>query len=195
MPCLYTTQKLDWSRDMFRNLHGLPHVVYIECMKITAVMLALFLLGCGGALSDEQRKEMRKKMEMNKIIRVTEVEITEAAFSKGREVVRALENLENDSAKLNSFLKINKEWVRYIQPGKSGARPLEQQLMEAYLADKSGSLQDNVQKKRNDHGDFDSLLYTKPVVSKSPDGSEQFEGVWCIWLPKKELIMDIGKNK
>lgn len=156
-------------------------------------MLALFVLGCGGSLSDEQRKEMREKMELSKIVRVTEVEITEAAFSKGREVVKTLENL--DSAKLNSFLKINRQWVRYIQPGKSRARALEQQLVEAYLADKSGALQDNVQKQRNDKGDFDSLLYTKPVVKKSGDGSEQLVGVWNIWLPKRQLIMDIGKNK
>ena len=164
-------------------------------MKLILLILTLSLLSCGGSLSDEQRKEMREKMEMNKIVRVTEVEITEAAFSRGRQIVKTLENLNNDSAKLNSFLEMNKEWVRYVEPRKSGARQLEQQLMEAYLADKSAWHQDNVQKQRNDGGDFDSLLYTKPVVRELPDGGEQLEGVWSIWLPKKDLIMDIGKNK
>ena len=74
-------------------------------------------------------------------------------------------------------------------------RVLEQQLIEAYLADESGSMQDNVQEKRNGQGDYDSLLYTRPVTKTLPDGSEQLEGVWNIWLSKKELILSIGKNK
>jgi hypothetical protein len=164
-------------------------------MKITVVLLLLILFGCGGSLSDEQRKQMREKMEENKIVRVTEIEITEAAFAKGRAAIRTLESLENDSIKLDSFLEINSGRIRYIQPGKSNARALEQQLIDAYLADESGSVQDNVQKLRNSHGDFDSLLYTRPVTKKLPDGSEQLEGVWNIWLPKKELIVEIGKNK
>lgn len=164
-------------------------------MKTTVLLGFLILFGCGGSLSDEQRKQMREKMEMNKIVRVTEVEITEAAFAEGREIIKTLEGLKGDSAKLDSFLEINKGRIRFIQPGHTNARELEQQLIEAYLADESGSQQDNVQKVRNRSGDFDSLLYTKPVTKKLGDGTEQLEGVWNIWLPKKELVLEIGKNK
>jgi hypothetical protein len=164
-------------------------------MKITILMLSLFLFACGGSLSDEQRKQMREKMEENKIVRVTEAEIQEASFSKGREIVRTLDSLKSDAAKLDSFLKLNNGRIRFIQPGKSTARALEQQLIDAYLADESGSFQDNVQQLRNAGGDFDSLLYTKPVVKKLPDGSDQLEGVWNIWLAKKDLVLELTKKK
>jgi hypothetical protein len=164
-------------------------------MKVIVVLVLLILFGCGGSLSDEQRKEMREKMEMNKIVRVTEVEITEAAFAEGREIIQTLEDFKGDSAKLDSFLKINNGRVHFIRPGQANARELEHQLIEAYLADESGSQQDNVQKFRNDEGDFDTLLYTKPVTRKLQDGSEQLDGVWNIWLPKKELVLQLGKKK
>jgi len=158
-------------------------------------MLSLLLFTCGGSLSDEQRKQMREKMEENKIVRITEVEILEASFSTGREIVKTLDSLRSDSAKLDSFLKSSKERIRYIEPGRSTARALEQQLIDAYLADESGSLQDNVQKLRNAGGDFDSLLYTKPVVKKLPDGTDHLEGVWNIWLAKKDMVLELTKKK
>lgn len=164
-------------------------------MKISAIILFFILAGCGGSLSDEQRKQVREQMELHKIMRVTEVEITEAAFAKGRETIKIIERFKDDSIRLDSVLKINEGRIRYIQPGKSNALALEQQLIDAYLADESGALQDNVQKLRNAEGDFDSLLYTKPVITKLSDGSEQLDGVWNIWLPKKQLILDIGKKK
>lgn len=164
-------------------------------MKISAIILFFILSACGGSLSDEQRKQMREQMELQKIMRVTEVEITESALEKGRETMKILERFHNDSIKLDSVLKINGGRIRFIRPGKWNAKALEQQLIEAYLADESGALQDNVQKLRKAGGDFDSLLYTRPVVIKLPDGSEQLEGVWNIWLSKKQIILDIGKKK
>lgn len=164
-------------------------------MKLSAVILVFILVGCGGSLSDEQRKQMREKMEMNRIVRVTDAEIMEAAFAEGRSIVAILDNLKPDAARLDSFVEINGGRIRFVEPGASNARALEQQLIEAYLADESGSMQDNVQEKRNAQGDYDSLLYTRPVTKKRSDGSEQLEGVWNIWLSKKELILGIGKNK
>lgn len=160
-----------------------------------AAMALMLLIGCGGSLSDEQRKEMREKMELNKIVRVTEVEITEAAFAEGRDLMKTVESFGDDSVRLDSFLKTNKGRVRFIQPGHATATALEQQLVDAYLADESGLQQDNVQKVRNDDGGFDTLLYTKPFTRKLPDGSERLEGVWNVMLPKRDLVLKIGKNK
>ncbi len=164
-------------------------------MKISALFLLLFLFSCGGSLSDEQRKQMHEKMELNKIVRVTEAEITDAAFAKGRKIINALDSLRNDSSSLKSYLRKNAARIHYIQPGTSNARALEQQLVEAYLADESGAMQDNVQEKRNAQGNYDSLLYTKPVTKQLPDGSEALEGIWNVWLSKKELVLEIGKHK
>lgn len=164
-------------------------------MKISVALLALILLGCGGTLSDEQRKQMREKMELNKIVRVTEAEITEAAFAEGRSVVRALDSLQGDSSRLIAYMQKHNGQIRYIKPGASNARALERQLIEAYLADESGSMADNVQEKRDELGNYDSLLYTKPVTKKFPDGSEELQGIWNIWLSKKDLVIRIGKTR
>ena len=164
-------------------------------MKISALLFVFLLFGCGGSLTDEQRKQMKENMELNKIVRVTDIEITEAAFAKGRETLGIIESFKGDSTRIDSLLKINNGRVRYIRPGVSNALELEQQLVDAYLADESGSFQDNVQKVRNADGDFDSLLYSKPDVTKLPDGADQLNGVWNIWLIKKELVLEIGKTK
>ena len=163
-------------------------------MKYLLMSLTL-LTACGGSLSDEQRREMRQKMEEHKILRITEVEITEAAFETGRELVGILDSLSADSAQLRAFIKSQDGRIRFITPDASNARLLERQLINAYLSDASGSFQDNVQKVRASDGDFDSLLYTKPVTKKLPDGSDELQGVWNIWLPKKELVLAIGKTK
>lgn len=160
---------------------------------------ALFLIGllalaaCEGKLSDEQRKHMREQMELHKIKKISEVEITEAAYAQGRKVIASLESMKNDSSKIDSLITANKGAVRWIVPGTSNALALEQQLVEAYLADQTGSLQDNVQKVRSSEGESDSLLYTKPVVIKMPDGTEKLEGIWNVWLSKKQVILSIKK--
>ena len=163
-------------------------------MKYFLVSLT-FVMACGGSLSDEQRRQMREKMEENKILQITEVEITEAAFAQGREIVETLDSLGKDSARLDAFINRQGGKIRFITPDASNARLLEKQLIDAYLADTSGSFQDNVQKLRTSGGDFDSLLYTKPITKKLPDGSDELEGVWNIWLPKKDLVLAIGRTK
>lgn len=164
-------------------------------LKITILSLLLIIVGCGGSLSDEQRRAMRERMEESKIVRVTEAEITEAAYAEGRRVVHALDSLANDSSRLHAFLNNRPVKIRYITPDASNARMLEKQLIDAYLADESGSFQDNVQKVRNADGDFDSLLYTKPVVTQQSDGSDQLEGVWNIWVSRKDLILEMGRKR
>jgi hypothetical protein len=164
-------------------------------MKFTLWLLLLAIFGCGGSLSDEQRRQMRERMDENKIVRITEVEITEAAYAKGRTLVKTLDSMASDSAQLEAFLKNQLGRIRFITPDATNARLLEKQLIDAYLADASGAFRDNVQKLRNAGDDFDSLLYTKPVTKKLPDGSDQLEGVWNIWLPKRELVVELGKRK
>jgi hypothetical protein len=163
-------------------------------MKRLPFIIIIFLGACGGSLTDEQRKEMREKMEENKILHVTEVEITEEAFAEGRKTFEMLDSMQSDSAAMRRFLGDHQN-IHFITPRQSTSRMLEQQLVDAYLSDPSGAHQDNVQKVRNNQGDFDTLLYTKPVVRKLPDGSDELIGVWNMWLPKKALVVNIGKTK
>lgn len=165
-------------------------------MRIFAIVITVIILSsCGGSLSDEQRRQMREKMEQNKIVRVTEVEITEAAFSEGRTHVQTLDSLAADSASLMKYINSSGGAIRFLRPGEETNRLLEKQLIDAYLADPSGAFQDNVQKVRNSQGDFDTLLYTKPVTRKLPDGADELVGVWNIRLARKDLVAHISKNE
>ena len=165
-------------------------------MKIfLALLLCSVLFSCGGSLSDEQRKQMHQKMEDNKIIRVTEVEIMEAAFAEGRETAARLDSFSADSSRLESFLEGYQGKVHFLRPGDSGSHILEKQLIDAYLNDPSGTFQDNIQELRNSQGEFDTLLYTKPVTRKLPDGRQELIGVWNIWLPKKTLVVEISRQR
>ncbi|NJM26164.1 MAG: hypothetical protein HC859_12415, partial [Bacteroidia bacterium] len=47
----------------------------------------LTLAACGGSLSDEQRKQLKEGKASQEIKRVTEAQIMEAAFKKGRDVI------------------------------------------------------------------------------------------------------------
>lgn len=157
--------------------------------------LLVSLFACGGSLSDEQRKEMKEKMEENRIVRVTDAEITEVAFSTGRAMVAQLDSLAMDSSMLTSFLNEQQGRIHFLKPGESDMHVLEKQLIDAYLADPSGTFQDNVQAVRHGGGDADTLLYTKPITKELPDGRVQLIGVWNIWLPKKELIVEISRHR
>ena len=162
-------------------------------MKKYGILILTLLIACEGKLSDEQRKRMREQMELHKIKRVTDTEITEAAFAKGRSLITALDNFKSDSVRIDSTLAANGGRIRWIIPGKGNAVAMEQQLVDAYLADESGALQDNIQEVRHGQDKSDSILYTRPVVTKLPDGSERLEGIWNIWLSRKELILAMDK--
>lgn len=162
-------------------------------MKKLAIILVFFSVACGGSLSDEQRKKMKEQMELHKIKRVTEVEITEAAYREGRKIMKTLSGVESNPAKKDSLIKAYDGRVRWIVPGEGNAIALEQQLVDAYLADASGELTDNIQKIRRPEGESDSILYTQPVVTRLPDGTDRLEGVWNIWLSKKQLILEMDK--
>lgn len=155
-----------------------------------AVALIVFT-ACDGKLSNEQRKQMKEQMELHKIKRVTDVQITEAAYDSGRRLVAKIENLQSDSARLDSLLSSSEGAIRFVTPGEKNIQLLEQQLIEAYLADVSGNIQDNVQELRQGNAKSDSILYSKPVITKLADGSERLDGVWNIWLSRKQLIISI----
>lgn len=163
-------------------------------MRYLVIAAGLLLTACGGSLSDEQRKKMKEQMELHEIRRVSEAEITEAAFARGRALVLILERFKGDSSRIDSLIKKENGRIKWIEPGNvSTARALEQQLIDAYIAAESGSLQDNVQPVKNATGASDSMLYTKPVLVKLENGTEKLEGVWNIWLSKKELILAMNK--
>lgn len=157
--------------------------------KVLLGVIIFSVFACDNKLSDEQRKAMRENMELHKIRKISDAEITEAAYNEGRRIIADLEQADSDSTKLNATISSYKGKVRLIRPGKDNALDIEQQLVDAYLADESGGVADNIQKIRRNNVDTDSILYTKPALVKMPDGSERLEGIWSIWLSKKEVII------
>jgi hypothetical protein len=118
----------------------------------------------------------------------------EAAFARGRLTVETLERLKGDSVRTDSILKAEQGKIRWIVPGQSSIHETEQQLIDAYLSAETGGQQDNVQKIRNTQGESDSLLYSKPVITRLPDGTDRLEGVWNIWLSKKQIILSMDEK-
>lgn len=157
-------------------------------MKKLVAISFIVLTACGGSLSDEQRKEMREASEQQAIIKVTEAEIMEAAFAKGRNVMSRLKENNPDTSKVSAEETVRIHW---LAPGDAHSLEIEQQLIEAYLNSMlTGTpLQDNVQKIGED-----SLLYTNPVVLTRADSSIEIKGTWNIWMSKRELILAMGKK-
>lgn len=158
-------------------------------MKWSPIILLLFILSCTGSLTEEQRKAVKEDMERHEIKKVSDAQLTEAAFAKGREITAQLEEAKTDSLKKDSIVTSNVGKIRWLVPGAPNAMDIEQQLIDAYIASASGGAQDNVQKiRRSDGTQSDSLLYSKPVILKQKDGTDVLSGVWNIWLSRKELI-------
>ena len=157
-------------------------------MKKLLVISFMILTACGGSLSDEQRKQMREASEQEAIVKVTEAEIMDAAFTKGRSVVNRLKESNPDTSKVSREEIVRIHW---LAPGEAHSLEIEQQLIDAYLNSMlTGTpLQDNVQKIGED-----SLLYTNPVVLTRADSSIEIKGTWNIWMSKRELILAMGKK-
>lgn len=164
---------------------------------VWGVVIVLGMVACGGNLTDEQRKRLREGMENQKIVRVSDSEIVSASLDRGKEVYAALEKVKFERSKADSIALKHKVKIRWVIPGSGNAMDVENQLIEAYvLGATTGAIQDNVQKLRTgDAADaYDSLLYSKPVVIRQPDGVDKLEGVWNIYLSKKEIVLGISRK-
>lgn len=166
-----------------------PNFNPVNMSKVFMLLSILFLAACGGSLSDEQRKKIKEDMKQHKIVRVTDAEITAAAFAKGRGVMEGLKSTSNKNLNTDSLEAASHTKITWIAPGAKNALEMEQQLIEAYLESFiNGGLTDNVQRLETD-----SLLYTYPVTEKLADGSENVKGMWSIRLSKKDLILSMDK--
>ena len=111
------------------------------------ILIALIILtGCGGSLSEEQRKKLHEGMDKQKIVKLSDSEIMSASLDKGRLVFEALKKLEFNPSKIDSVAKEYDVKIRWITPGAGEALEVENQLIEAYVVGaETGSVQDNVQ--------------------------------------------------
>lgn len=166
-------------------------------MKYLWFSLLILLAGCGGSLSDEQRKKLHQGMEDQKIVRLSDAEIVTASLEQGRAVYAALERVGFKAAKIDSIENDYQVKIVLLTPGSSDALEVENQLIEAYVAGAAtGSVQDNIQKitAAQNSQNYDSLLYSRPKISPLPDGAVKVDGVWNIYLAKKEVVRAISSE-
>lgn len=154
---------------------------------LTCVISIVLITACEGRLSDQQRKELKEARKLQEIKVVNEAEITAQALAQGNAIFELLEEAGFDEQKIDSIEQTEYADIRWIEPGSTNAKWIENQLIEAYLVSAvTGGTQENVQKVGPD-----SLIYTKPVISNMPDGSVYVKGMWSIWLSKKQVVLSI----
>lgn len=155
-------------------------------MKYCLFFSALVLISCTGTLSDNQRKKIKEEMTNSEIKKVTESEITEAAFKYGRKLASIIE--ESDKALTNKpfldslAIAYNVEIVTLQSSSNENLRNVEKLLLEAYQTNAQSS--DNIQKMGND-----TIIYTKPLMREHPDGSTEFLKALGIRMLKKQIIL------
>lgn len=148
------------------------------------------LISCTASLTEEQKKELKEGMKANEIMKISQAEITEAAFRYGRLIAAEVKEIPDaQNAKKDEIERHYHVTIFPLAPGDSLLLSIEQQLIEAYTSAKNIELSDNIQKVGKD-----SLLYTAPIMSALPDGSMQFEYALGIRMPLKQVILSIHKE-
>jgi len=165
-------------------------------MKRICLILLTVLAACGGKLSDEQRKQMREGMEQQKIVQMSDSEIVTAALEQGQVVFNALKESVFNQDKVDSIARHYHVKIYWRVPGSGQTTEIEQQLIDAYVTGMAtGSLQDNIQPLHtSSQTTYDSLLYSKPIVSALPDGVEKLEGIWNIYISRKEVVLEESRK-
>jgi len=166
-------------------------------MKNSCIILLVLLTGCGGSLSDEQRKKLREGMDQQQIVKVSDAEIIATALDQGQVIFNDLKKIQFNKTKIDSLEKAHNVRITLLVPGASNALAIEQELIDAYINGlATGSVQENIQKVWTDteRTAYDSILYTQPKLNKRSDGVEELEGIWNIYMAKKDVVLNFGKQ-
>jgi hypothetical protein len=172
----------------YKSNNPVIQIIFGSRMRYLLIISLFILLACGGSLSEDQKKRIRESMEEGQIRKVSDAELTEAAFAYGRTIIDDLEvnqNLSNSSA-IDSLEKVYGVKIVSLKTGDSALMEIEKQIIEAYTSGGSLDLPDNIQRFGTD-----SLLYTKPIMEEKPDGSVEFVKAIGIHLPKKQVVLSI----
>ncbi|MEX2336862.1 MAG: hypothetical protein WD555_06290 [Fulvivirga sp.] len=142
--------------------------------KILVICLILAQMGCGGSLSDEQRKALKKEMEMREIKKVSEEEIFKKGLEIGNELVPQLKPGETDIV-----AHANGVEIFLADTAATNLTSEHLKIFEAYrFSPEIEDLRDNVQ------ASGDTVIYSAPIIE---DG--QFKGVWFINIPLRKIVL------
>jgi hypothetical protein len=158
-------------------------------MKYIIGFCFLVLLSCNGKLTEEQKRKIREERKESQLKKISEVDITEAAFQSGRTITNIIEKRDIELTQptfIDSLEKVFSVEIISMKADDSTLRAIEKQVIEAYISGGNIDLNDNVQKVGKD-----SILYTKPMMRKMPDGSVVFVKALGLRMSKKEVIRTI----
>ena len=158
-------------------------------MKYMVSICFLLLVSCTGKLTDEQKRKIREEREESQLRKISEADITEAAFEYGRMITAIIEKRDvelKQSLFIDSLEKVFSVEIISMKTDDATLRAVEKQVIEAYVSGGNIALSDNVQKMGKD-----SILYTKPLMSEMPDGSVVFAKALGLRMSKREIIRTI----
>ncbi len=141
---------------------------------IIVLLMLLILVGCGGSLSEKQRKAFKEEMKDREIKKLSEEEIYKQALDDGQSLMA---QLVNGSTVEQAAHKCGCE-ISFIENENQELSKVERNLFEAYQYNPKGA--DNIQK------EDDWLIYSKPVLE-----GDSLRGVWFIKLPKKGIVKEL----
>ena len=154
------------------------------------LIVIMICTGCGGKLSDEQRKRLHEGMATQDIKRVTNAELQESALAYGKQVIRDIELVDislTKKSKIDSLSQLYHVRIYSLAPSDELLREIEKQLVDAYVAGGgSGQVDDNLQKVGTD-----SLLYTRPIFKENPDGTLLFSHAIGVMMSKKVVVISM----
>lgn len=143
----------------------------------------IFLVSCGGKLSDEERAKMKEGMKEQEIKRVLPAQIMGQALKQGRYLQPLL---KHHPERADSLARAYHARLHWVVPGKNNGSQLEQELIDAMVqAVSNGIVEDNIQL------DGDSVMYSFPVVDTLADRSIQYRGTWNVFFSKKYVILSM----
>jgi predicted NAD-dependent protein-ADP-ribosyltransferase YbiA (DUF1768 family) len=158
-------------------------------MKYILSICFLIVLSCTGKLTDEQKRKIREEREESQLKKISEADITEAAFKYGRMITSIIEKRDvelKQSLFIDSLEKVFSVEIISMKTDDATLRVVEKQVIDAYVSGGNVTLDDNVQKMGND-----SVLYTKPLMHEMPDGSVVFAKALGLRMSKREIIRTI----
>ncbi len=94
------------------------------------VMIFFLATACGGSLSDEQRKQLREAQAQQAIVKVSEAELVAEAYTRGREIVQALQQNPDAKTRLEKEHNIS---IRWTGADSSSALAIESLVLDAYV--------------------------------------------------------------
>ena len=154
------------------------------------IILVLVCLGCGGTLTDEQRKKLHDGMSTQDIKRVSDADLQEAALVYAKSVLADVEKTDkflNQKTRIDSIAVARNVKIYSLIPDDAALREIEKKLVEAYISGAdAGQAVDNLQKIGTD-----SLLFTRPVFKDRPDGSQQFSHAIGIKMAIKTVVLSM----